>query len=214
MLILLMVAVVGGLAQAADFQKQPAEVLGRFHLVGFQLIRKLKQLVQVTGVAQNLRHQLRLRDTQGLQMLARRKSAHILRGLLKRNQLLGLLPGNGKAHGIVGPALFYQHVVNAQVGVLAHLAHGNIQRKSQAAERAARAEAEAQRQRFHAVLQALPAQVAVYHGPGHVYAFVNPRYQAHRQGKFTRTAVSKTAVAVAEVGSTGSSVHTSLHARP
>jgi PAS domain S-box-containing protein len=50
-------------------------------------------------------------------------------------------------------------------------------RESQAAERAARAEAEAQRQRFYEVLLALPAQIATYHGPDHVYHFVNARYQ-------------------------------------
>ena len=51
-------------------------------------------------------------------------------------------------------------------------------RDSQAAEQQARAEAEQQRQRFHAVLMQLPAYVAVYHGPEHVYQFVNPPYQS------------------------------------
>ena len=50
-------------------------------------------------------------------------------------------------------------------------------RESQAAEQAARAEAERQRQRFYEVLVQLPAHVAVYHGPDHVYQFVNPPYQ-------------------------------------
>lgn len=50
-------------------------------------------------------------------------------------------------------------------------------RASQAAEQQARAEAEQQRQRFHEVLMQLPAYVAVYHGPDHVYQFVNPPYQ-------------------------------------
>ena len=50
-------------------------------------------------------------------------------------------------------------------------------REAQAAEKAARADAEQQRQRFYDVLLQLPAQVAVYHGPNHVYDFVNPRYQ-------------------------------------
>ena len=51
-------------------------------------------------------------------------------------------------------------------------------RESQAAEQAARAEAETQRQRFYEVLMQLPAYVAVYHGPDHVYQFVNPPYQS------------------------------------
>lgn len=50
-------------------------------------------------------------------------------------------------------------------------------RESQAREQAARAEAERHRQLFHEVLMQLPAQVAVYHGPDHVYQFVNPPYQ-------------------------------------
>ncbi|MDO7877629.1 PAS domain-containing sensor histidine kinase [Hymenobacter sp. ASUV-10] len=50
-------------------------------------------------------------------------------------------------------------------------------RDSQAAEQAARTEAERQRQRFHEVLMQLPAYVAVYHGPDHTYQFVNPPYQ-------------------------------------
>jgi signal transduction histidine kinase len=51
-------------------------------------------------------------------------------------------------------------------------------RESQAAEQAARAEAENQRQRFYEVLLQVPAYVAVYHGPDHVYQFVNPPYQS------------------------------------
>ena len=50
-------------------------------------------------------------------------------------------------------------------------------RESQAREQQARAEAEAERQRLYEVLLQLPAQVAVYHGPDHVYQFVNPPYQ-------------------------------------
>jgi PAS domain S-box-containing protein len=52
-------------------------------------------------------------------------------------------------------------------------------RASRAREQVARAEAEAQRQRFYDVLLALPAQVATYHGPDHVYHFVNPSYQQY-----------------------------------
>ena len=52
-------------------------------------------------------------------------------------------------------------------------------REAKAAEQAARAEVETQRQRLTEVLRHLPAQVAAYHGPDHVYTFVNPRYQAY-----------------------------------
>ncbi|MBG8555593.1 PAS domain-containing protein [Hymenobacter guriensis] len=50
-------------------------------------------------------------------------------------------------------------------------------REAQAAEKAARADAETQRQRLYQVLMSLPAQVATYHGPDHVYTLVNQRYQ-------------------------------------
>ena len=52
-------------------------------------------------------------------------------------------------------------------------------REAQAAEKAARADAENQRQRLYQVLMNLPAQVASYHGPDHVYTLVNPRYQQY-----------------------------------
>ena len=55
-------------------------------------------------------------------------------------------------------------------------------RQSQAAERTARADAEAQRQRFYEVLMQLPAQVATYHGPEHRFTFVNPRFEAFVPG--------------------------------
>jgi signal transduction histidine kinase len=51
-------------------------------------------------------------------------------------------------------------------------------RESQAAEQQARAEAEQQRQRFREVLMQLPAYIAVYYGPDHIYQFVNPPYQS------------------------------------
>jgi PAS domain S-box-containing protein len=51
-------------------------------------------------------------------------------------------------------------------------------RESQAREQAARAEADLQRKRFHEVLLQLPAQVATYHGPDHVFTFVNQRFSA------------------------------------
>jgi PAS domain S-box-containing protein len=50
-------------------------------------------------------------------------------------------------------------------------------RASQAAEQDARAEADAQRQGLHDVLMALPAPVATFRGPTHVYELVNPSYQ-------------------------------------
>ncbi|MBO2012098.1 PAS domain-containing protein [Hymenobacter negativus] len=50
-------------------------------------------------------------------------------------------------------------------------------RKSQACEQQARAEADAQRQRLHDVLMALPALTATYHGPNHVYELVSTNYQ-------------------------------------
>lgn len=56
-------------------------------------------------------------------------------------------------------------------------------RASQAAESGARQEAEQQRQRFQDVLAGMPAQVAAYHGPDHVFTFVNPRYQCYFPGQ-------------------------------
>jgi PAS domain-containing protein len=50
-------------------------------------------------------------------------------------------------------------------------------RASQAREQAARAEAEAERQRFQDVLMQLPAQVAINRGPDHVFTLVNAAYQ-------------------------------------
>jgi signal transduction histidine kinase len=68
-------------------------------------------------------------------------------------------------------------IIHAAVDVTAEVqAHAHLQ-QSRAAEQHARAEAERQRQRFHEVLMQLPAYVAVYHGPDHVYQFVNPPYQ-------------------------------------
>ena len=57
-----------------------------------------------------------------------------------------------------------------------------VLRQSQAAERTARADAEAQRQRFYEVLMQLPAQVATYQGPEHVFTFVNLRFEAFVPG--------------------------------
>ncbi|WP_324671506.1 PAS domain-containing sensor histidine kinase [Hymenobacter sp. GOD-10R] len=51
-------------------------------------------------------------------------------------------------------------------------------RESVAAEQAAHAVAEQQRQRFREVLTQMPAYIAVYQGPDHIYQFVNPAYQS------------------------------------
>jgi signal transduction histidine kinase len=51
-------------------------------------------------------------------------------------------------------------------------------RESVAAEQAAHAVAEQQRQRFVEVLTQMPAYIAVYQGPDHIYQFVNPAYQS------------------------------------
>lgn len=51
-------------------------------------------------------------------------------------------------------------------------------RQSRLREQEARADAERERQRFYDVLMQLPAQVATYHSPDHVFNFVNPRFSA------------------------------------
>ncbi|QNH63947.1 PAS domain-containing sensor histidine kinase [Hymenobacter sediminicola] len=56
-------------------------------------------------------------------------------------------------------------------------------RAAQAAEKAARAEAEAQRQRFYEVLMQLPAHVAVHEGPNQVFTLVNPHYLRVANGR-------------------------------
>ena len=50
-------------------------------------------------------------------------------------------------------------------------------RQSQAREQAARADAEAQRQRLHAMFMQAPAMICIFEGPEHVFGFVNPPYQ-------------------------------------
>jgi signal transduction histidine kinase len=75
------------------------------------------------------------------------------------------------AQGNVSQIIHAAVDVTAEVRAQAHL------QQSRAAEQHARAEAEQQRQRFQEVLLQLPAYVAVYHGPDHVYQFVNPPYQ-------------------------------------
>jgi signal transduction histidine kinase len=51
-------------------------------------------------------------------------------------------------------------------------------RESQATEQHAHAVAEQQRHRFREVLTQMPAYIAVYQGPDHIYQFVNPAYQS------------------------------------
>ncbi|TVT39284.1 PAS domain-containing protein [Hymenobacter setariae] len=50
-------------------------------------------------------------------------------------------------------------------------------RKSQAREQAARAEAEAERQRLYQVLMRMPANIALLRGPEHIYDLVNAEYE-------------------------------------
>jgi signal transduction histidine kinase len=69
------------------------------------------------------------------------------------------------------------HIIHAAVDVTAEVQAQARLHESQVAEQAARGDAEAQRLRFREVLLQLPAHVAVYHGPDHVYQFVNPTYQ-------------------------------------
>ncbi|MDU0368763.1 PAS domain-containing sensor histidine kinase [Hymenobacter endophyticus] len=56
-------------------------------------------------------------------------------------------------------------------------------RQAQTAEKTARADAEAQRQRLHEVLMQLPAHVAVHEGPAQRFTLVNPAYQALAPGR-------------------------------
>jgi signal transduction histidine kinase len=70
------------------------------------------------------------------------------------------------------------HIIHAAVDVTTEVqARANLQ-QSRADEQHARAEAERLRQRFQEVLVQLPAYVAVYQGPDHIYQFVNPSYQS------------------------------------
>jgi signal transduction histidine kinase len=63
---------------------------------------------------------------------------------------------------------------------MADLPHSEVEqslRESKAREQAAHAEAEAERQRFYDLLMQLPASMATYRGPTHVYELVNRRHQ-------------------------------------
>jgi PAS domain S-box-containing protein len=59
-----------------------------------------------------------------------------------------------------------------------HSAVEQAMRESQATEQHAQAVAEQQRHRFREVLTQMPAYIAVYQGPDHIYQFVNPAYQS------------------------------------
>jgi PAS domain-containing protein len=71
-----------------------------------------------------------------------------------------------------------QFIIQSVQDITARHQAARLLRESQASEQVARAEAEQQRHRFHEVLLQLPAYVAAYHGPDHVYQFVNPPYQS------------------------------------
>ncbi|GAB3836010.1 PAS domain-containing protein [Hymenobacter jeollabukensis] len=58
-----------------------------------------------------------------------------------------------------------------------------VLRDSRAREQHARAEAEIQRNRLHQLLLEAPALIATYHGPEHVFGFVNAQHQALLAGR-------------------------------
>jgi signal transduction histidine kinase len=70
-----------------------------------------------------------------------------------------------------------QFIIQSVQDITAHRVAERLLRESQANERDARADAQTQRQHLHNVLMALPALVATYRGPDHVFELVNPRYQ-------------------------------------
>jgi PAS domain S-box-containing protein len=70
------------------------------------------------------------------------------------------------------------HIIHSAVDVTAEVQAQAQLRESQADEQTARAEVEQQRQRFLEVLTQMPAYIAVYQGPDHIYQFVNPAYQS------------------------------------
>ena len=69
-------------------------------------------------------------------------------------------------------------IIHAAIDVTAEVQAQHQLRASQVAEQAARGDADVQRRRFQEVLLQLPAYVAVYQGPNHIYQFVNPPYQS------------------------------------
>ncbi|GAB3241120.1 hypothetical protein GCM10027346_36160 [Hymenobacter seoulensis] len=84
------------------------------------------------------------------------------------------LPRHTPVLDATGQVLF---IIQSVQDITARRLAERLLRESQASEETARAEAERQRHRFQEVLMQLPAYVAAYHGPDHVYQFVNPPYQ-------------------------------------
>jgi signal transduction histidine kinase len=87
-----------------------------------------------------------------------------------------------------------QFIIQSVQDITANRVAERLLRDSQASERDARADAHAQRQHLHNVLMAVPALVATYRGPDHVFELVNPRYQEfmptrHLQGLPIRQAL-------------------------
>ncbi|TGD76804.1 PAS domain-containing sensor histidine kinase [Hymenobacter wooponensis] len=70
-----------------------------------------------------------------------------------------------------------QYIIQSVLDITESRRAGQQLSDSKASEQQAHAEVERQRQRFHEVLMQLPTYVAIYHGPEHVYQFVNPPYQ-------------------------------------
>jgi PAS domain S-box-containing protein len=91
-----------------------------------------------------------------------------------------------------------QFIIQSVQDITTHRMAERLLRESQASEEAAHADAEQQRRRFYEVLMALPALVATFRGPDHVYNLVNPRYQQflpmrHFQGVPIREALPELA---------------------
>ncbi|MCR5886623.1 PAS domain-containing protein [Hymenobacter sp. J193] len=72
-----------------------------------------------------------------------------------------------------------QGLLVSVTGTAAHT-HSEVEaalRESRAREQAARADAEAQRNRLHNLFMEAPALIAIFQGPEHTFSLVNPRYQ-------------------------------------
>ena len=94
--------------------------------------------------------------------------------------------------GAIDGILVFAYEVTAQVKARRSIEHNEAQLQqlnqqleaanqalmiTAAVTEAAQTEAEAQRQRLFDILAELPASIAAFHGPDHVYQLVNPRYQ-------------------------------------
>jgi signal transduction histidine kinase len=86
------------------------------------------------------------------------------------------LPTNTPVLGPDGEVCYVLHQVE---DITARVRTERQLHETQAREQAAQATAEAERRQLREVLARLPAQVAVYRGPDHVYDFVNARYQTY-----------------------------------